>query len=114
MFRAEILWLTKGPTLKLEGKLVGEWAEQARRLVTTDVIPKRLIVDLTEVTYIDSAGEGLLVWLASVGAAFATRGVCTTDVCKRLGLSPMQRTSARQHANEEERASIVHSHAGPG
>lgn len=114
MFRAEILWLKKGPSLKLEGKLVGEWAEQARRLVTTDVIPKRLIVDLTEVTYIDSAGEGLLIWLASVGAVFAARGVYTTDVCKRLGLSPMHRTSARRHANEEEKPSMVHADAGPG
>ena len=114
MFRADIVWLTKGPTLKMKGQLVGEWAEQARRLVTTDVVPKRLIIDLTEVTYIDSAGECLLIWLASVGAVFAARGVYTTDVCKRLGLSPMQRTSARPHVNKEERLSIMHSHAGPG
>ena len=45
MFRAEILWLANGPTLKMEGRLVGEWAEQARSLVTTDVVPKGLIVD---------------------------------------------------------------------
>ena len=37
MFRAEILWMANGPTLKMEGRLVGEWAEQARFLVTTDV-----------------------------------------------------------------------------
>ena len=42
MFRAEILWLANGPTLKMEGKLVGEWAEQARCLVTADVVPKGL------------------------------------------------------------------------
>ena len=30
MFRAEIQWLASGPTLKLEGKLVADWAEQAR------------------------------------------------------------------------------------
>jgi hypothetical protein len=45
MFRAEILWLANGPTLKMEGKLVGEWAEQARCLVTADVVPKGLVVD---------------------------------------------------------------------
>jgi hypothetical protein len=40
MFRAEILWLANGPTRKLEGKLVADWAEQARCLVTKDVLPK--------------------------------------------------------------------------
>jgi hypothetical protein len=34
MFRAEIRWLASGPTLRLEGKLVADWAEQARCLVT--------------------------------------------------------------------------------
>jgi hypothetical protein len=34
MFRAEILWLANGPILKMEGRLVGDWAEQARCLVT--------------------------------------------------------------------------------
>jgi hypothetical protein len=29
MFRAEIQWLASGPTLKLEGKVVTGWAEQA-------------------------------------------------------------------------------------
>ena len=65
MFRAEIKWLASGPTLKLEGKLVADWAE-ARCLVTKDVLPKGLIVDLTDVSYIDSLGERLLKWLASV------------------------------------------------
>ena len=64
MFRAEIQWLGNGPTLKLEGKLVTDWAEQARCLVTKNVLPKGLIVNLTEVSYIDSVGEQLLKWLA--------------------------------------------------
>jgi hypothetical protein len=92
MFRAEILWLANGPTLKMEGKLVGEWAEQARCLVTADVTPKGLVVDLTEASYIDSAGERLLSWLGSVGALFAASGVYTTAVCERLGLSCTQRS----------------------
>lgn len=57
MSRAEIRWLADGPTLKMDGKLVGEWREQARCLVTTEVVPKGLIVDLSEVSYVDSAGE---------------------------------------------------------
>ena len=96
MFRAEIQWLACGPTLKLEGKLVADWAEQARCLVTKDVLPKGLIVDLTEVSYVDSAGERLLRWLGSVGAVFVASGVYTPAVCERLSLSPVRRMPARQ------------------
>jgi len=112
MFRAEIQWLASGPTLKLEGKLVADWAEQARCLVTRDVLPKGLIVDLTEVSYIDSVGEQLLKWLASVGALLVPGNVYAIAVCDRLGLSPMQRTTARpkrRHGNHEERSLIRHS-----
>ena len=112
MFRAEIQWLANGPTLKLEGKLVADWAEQARCLVTKDVLPKGLIVDLTEVSYIDSVGEQLLKWLASVGAVFVAGSVYAIAVCDRLRLSPMQRIAERrkQHRNNGERSSIRHSH----
>src|SRR5208282_3125885 len=112
MFRAEIQWLVSGPTLKLEGKLVADWAEQARCLVTKDVLPKGLIVDLTEVSYIDSVGEELLRWLASVGAVFVAGNVYAIAVCDRLGLSPMRRTAERckrRHGNNKERSSIRHS-----
>jgi len=34
MFRAEIQWLASGPSLKLEGRLVANGAEQASCLVT--------------------------------------------------------------------------------
>jgi hypothetical protein len=107
MFRAELQWLA---TLKLEGKLVADWAEQARCLVTKDVLPKGLIVDLTDVSYVDSAGERLLSWLGSVGAVFVASGVYTPAICERLGLSPARRMPARRHGNNEERSSIRNPH----
>jgi hypothetical protein len=113
MFRAEIQWLASGPIMKLEGRLVADWAEQARCLVTRDVLPKGLIVDLTEVSYVDSAGEQLLKWLASVGAVFVAGSVYAFAVCDRLHLLPMQRiaeTRKRRHLNSGERSSINHSH----
>ena len=115
MLRAEIQWLASGPTLKLEGKLVADWAKQARCLVTKDVLPKGLIVDLTDVSYVDSVGEELLKWLASVGAAFVAGSVFAFALCDRLRLSPMQRIAERRkrrHGNNEERSSIRHSHPG--
>jgi hypothetical protein len=95
MFRAEILWLGDGRTLKMEGRLAGEWAEQARCLVTTDAVPKGLIVDLTEVSYIDSEGEQLLKWLSSVGAEFVAGNVYALAVCERLAFLPVRRMPPR-------------------
>src|SRR5208283_4216131 len=117
MFRAEIQWLASGPTLKLEGRLVADWAEQARCLVTKDVLPKGLIVDLTEVSYVDSVGEQLLKWLASVGAVFVAGSVYAFAVCDRLRLSPMQRIAERrkrQHGSSGKRSSIKHTHPVEG
>jgi hypothetical protein len=112
MFRAEIQWLASGPTLKLEGSLVADWTEQARCLVTKDVLPKGLIVDLTDVSYIDSVGEQLLKWLASVGALFVAGSVYAIAVCDRLRLSPMKLAERRKrrHGNSGKRSSIKHSH----
>jgi hypothetical protein len=113
MFRAEIQWLASGPTLKLEGKLVADWAVQARRLVTKDVLPKDLIVDLTEVSYVDSVGEQLLKWLASVGAVFVAGSVYAFAVCDRLRLPLMRKIverRKRRHERGREGSSFKHSH----
>ena len=113
MFRAEIQWLASGPTLKLEGKLVADWAVQARRLVTREVLPKGLMVDLTEMSYVDSVGEQFLKWLAGVGAVFVAGSLYGFAICDRLRLPPMQRIAERRkrrHWSSGERSSIKHSH----
>ena len=84
MFRAQLHQLVSGPTLKMEGNLVGKWAQEAKSLVTNSPVPKGLIVDLTDVSYIDSEGEQVLAWLASVGATFMARTVYAASVCERL------------------------------
>ena len=86
MFRAQINQLASGPTLKMEGSLVGEWAQEAKSLVTNGPVPKGLIVDLTDVSYVDSVGEHVLAWLASVGACFMAKAVYAASVCERLQL----------------------------
>jgi hypothetical protein len=110
VFRAEILWLANGPILEMDGKLVGDWAEQARDMLTIDVVKKGLIVDLTDVTYVDSAGARLLSWLGNVGAVFAARGVYTIGVSEGLGLSVMPSIPARRYGSRGEKCS-THPHA---
>ena len=86
MFRAQIIQLANGPTLKMEGNLVGQWAEEARSLLTSGPVPKGLVVDLTDVSYVDSVGEKVLTWLASVGASFMAKAVYAASLCERLQL----------------------------
>lgn len=86
MFRAQISQLASGATLKMEGSLVGQWAEEAKSLVTNGIVPKGLVVDLTDVSYVDSVGEKVLIWLASVGASFMAKTVYAASVCERLQL----------------------------
>jgi len=84
MFRAELKQNGDGAILKMEGRLVGDWANEARSLVSRGPALKRLIVDLTEVSYVDAAGEQLLTWLSTYGAVFVAKAVYIAAVCKRL------------------------------
>src|SRR5271165_4174950 len=86
MFRAQIIQLANGPTLKMEGSLVGQWAEEAKSLVTNGPVPKGLVVDLTDVSYADSVGENVLAWFESVGASFMAKAVYAASLCERLQL----------------------------
>jgi len=86
MFRAEIHEIMQRPVLKLEGKLIGDWAEEARSLVSTTSVPKGLIVDITDVSYVDAAGEAILSWFSSIGARFIADAIYAAAVCEQLQL----------------------------
>ncbi len=86
MFRAQLKQLANGSILKMEGRLVGDWATETKSLLSHGPVPKALIVDLTEVSYIDADGEDVLTWLGSVGARFLAKGVYGAAICKRLNL----------------------------
>jgi hypothetical protein len=86
MFRAEIHQLADRTTLGLEGRFAGEWAKQAKSLITEGSIPAKLVIDLSEVSYVDSVGEQVLIWFGSIGALFVAETSYTRDVCERLHL----------------------------
>lgn len=86
MFRAEICSLSNGLVLKMEGKLVDGCAEQAKCLIAETAVPKPFVVDITDVSYIDDAGERVLWWFRSIGAVFVVKGVYGAGVCERLHL----------------------------
>jgi len=73
-------------SLKLEGRFAGDDAENTRLLLTRCRDGMRLIVDLTEVTFIDSVGEEALWFFGRFGAEFVAQTSYTLDVCERLHL----------------------------
>ena len=86
MLRVECHDIGDTVTLRLEGRLVGEFAKEARDLVTCRKIPLRLVVNLSEVTFVDLTGEEVLLWLARIGAEFVAENCYPLHVCERLHL----------------------------
>lgn len=72
--------------IRLEGRLTGDGAEHVRTLVTHCHAEMRLVVDLTEVTFIDAVGEKVLSFLKRFGAEFVADTAYTLDFCERLHL----------------------------
>ena len=87
MFRAELNRYADESLLKMEGRLVGEWADEVKSLLSRGPVPKQLIVDLTEVSYVDAVGEQVLTCLSSLGATFVADAVYAAATCKRLKLT---------------------------
>ena len=79
-------------TFRLEGRLTGEGAEHVRTLVTRCDPEMRLVVDLTEVMFIDGIGEEVLSLLKRLGSEFVAETSYSLDVCERLDL-PLVRSN---------------------
>ena len=86
MLRVEIHDSANILSIKLEGRFTGNDAESTRILTTRSREGIRLVVDLTDVTFIDSVGEEVLSFFGRFGAEFAGSTSYTLDVCDRLHL----------------------------
>lgn len=80
---------------RLEGRFTGAGAEQVRTLTTRSDGKLRLIVDLTEMLFVDAVGEEVLSLLKRLGAHFIADTAYSGDVCERLGLPLL-----RQHKSK--------------
>ena len=87
MLRAEFNQRNNGLVLKLEGRLVSAWAVQVKSLVSRRFVRNGLLVDMSEVTYVDSVGEQLLLWVRDLHAKFVAETCYARDVCERLHLT---------------------------
>jgi hypothetical protein len=93
MLRVEL----RDSLLKLEGRLTGHDAEHIRALTTCSYMGPTMVVDVTEVTFVDSVGETVLSLLGRMGAEFVAETAYAFDVCERLQL-PLARNGNSQKA----------------
>ena len=103
MLRVEMHDAANALVMKLEGRFVGEYAEYARSLVTRCQTSLRLIVDLAEVTAVDSIGEEVLSSFGQFGAKFIADNAYARHLCDRLHL-PLARSALRTRPREEQHA----------
>jgi len=69
-------------TIKLEGKLLGPWVDEVRQVCAGGTDPAgRISLDLSDLTFVDAAGEGLLLDLIARGIEVVA---CTSYVAELL------------------------------
>jgi len=109
MLRVEIQDSANTVRLKFEGRFTGDDAQNTCTLITRCFDGMTLLVDITDVTFIDSSGEEVLSFFGRFGAEFVAETSYALDVCERLLLrlarsgasdpSPLgaSRPNARRH-----------------
>ena len=86
MLRVDIHDSANVLSLKLDGRFTGNDAENTCTLMAHCHDGKSLVVDLTEVTFIDAMGEEVLSAFGRFGAKFVAQTSYTLDICERLHL----------------------------
>jgi len=86
MLRVQTQELDGALICRLEGRFTGEGAEEVRTLVTRCDGKLELVVDLTDVMFIDAIGEEVLLFVKRLGARFVADTSYSRDVCERLDL----------------------------
>ena len=84
--------LASSLTLRMEGWLVGHYAEDARSFISRSNVPRKFFVDVSGLAFVDPLGEQVLSWLERIGARFVADRDYSRNVCERLRL-PLARKS---------------------
>ena len=86
MLRVQTQELDGALICRPEGRFTGKGAEEVRTLVTRCDSKLELVVDLTDVMFIDAIGEEVLLFAKRLGAQFVAETSYSRDVCERLQL----------------------------
>ena len=86
MLRVQTQELDSTLICRLEGRFTREGAEEVRRFVTHCDSKQKLVVDLTDIMFIDAIGEEVLLFVRRLGAQFVAETAYSRDICERLQL----------------------------
>jgi len=86
MFRIDVYEENGKAKMKIAGRVGSQCAEEMRHQILCCRAPHQLLIDLSEVTFVDKTGEQALSWLGHIGAHFIAKGLYCVDVCERLHL----------------------------
>ena len=76
---------------------MGQFAEEVKQLIVLHTA--EVVVDLSDVTFADAAGEEALRCLRSLGAKFVAEQTYALPLCERLDL-PVSSALARKRGNQ--------------
>ena len=93
MLRVQTQELDGALICRLEGRLTSHGAEEVRTLVMRCDGELELVVDLTDVMFIDAIGEEVLLFVKRLGAQFVADTSYSRDVCERLQLPFIDKNS---------------------
>jgi len=103
MLRMEFYELPDSMKMRMEGRFVRDFAEHARTLIGDSKLPSKLIVDLSEVNFVDAVGEEVLLWFKDIGLTFIAESAYSRDVCERLQLPIESERPSPQHRRNRTR-----------
>jgi hypothetical protein len=97
MLRVQTQELDGALICRLEGRFTSQGAEEVRTLVTRCDGKLVLLVDLTDVMFIDAIGEEVLLFVKRLGAQFVAETAYSRDVCERLQLPFIDKRKSNMH-----------------
>lgn len=103
MFRVETHHETDTLLIRVEGRLSGDNAEHAQSLIPRCTGGTRTIIDLTDLTAIDSTGEEVLSLFGRLGARFVADNAYSRYLCERLDLPVVSRAVHSRNSGENAR-----------
>jgi hypothetical protein len=86
---------------RLEGRFTGKGAEEVRTLVTRCDSNLELVVDLTDVMFIDAIGEAVLLFIKRLGTEFVAETSYSRDICERLQLPLIGKQERNAHVSSD-------------
>jgi len=97
MLRVEVHDSANVSSIRVEGRLTKENSEHLRMLATRGNAETKLVVDLTDLLFVDAEGEDVLSWFKRLGAEFVAETSYSLDVCERLHLPLARKRLSRSN-----------------